>query len=113
MTQTTLINLHPNEYVQGFCYYQLAVNIDRCIGNCNSYNNLSNEVYVPNKTEYLNPSVFNMITEKNESKTFAKYVSFKYECKFDGKKYDSNQKLNNDKSWYERKNPKEHNMCGK
>ena len=33
-----------------------------------------------------------MITEINESKTLTKYVSFKCECKFHGKKYDPNQK---------------------
>ena len=29
---------------------------------------------VPNKTEYLNILVFNMITRINESKTLAKYI---------------------------------------
>ena len=30
MTQPTLINLHPNDYSQGFCYYPFAINLDRC-----------------------------------------------------------------------------------
>ena len=34
MTQPTLINLHPNEYSQGFHYYPFAVKLDRCIGSC-------------------------------------------------------------------------------
>ena len=46
---------------------------------------MSNKVCVPNKTEDLNLSVLNMITEINESKTVTKYLSFKCKCKFDGK----------------------------
>ena len=29
--QTTLINLHPNEYSQEFCYYSFVVKLDRCV----------------------------------------------------------------------------------
>ena len=45
---------------------QNAVNLDRCAWSFNTINDLSNKVYVPNKTEDLNLSVFNMITEINE-----------------------------------------------
>ena len=48
-------------------------------------------------TEDLNMSVFNMITETNESKMLAKYISFECKSKLDGNKYTSNQKWNNDK----------------
>ena len=44
------------------------VKLDRCIGNCNVINNLSNEGCVPCKTGDLNLSVFNIITGINESK---------------------------------------------
>ena len=47
----TLINLHPNQYNQEFCYYLFAVNLDRCMGSCNTLNDLSNGICVPNKTE--------------------------------------------------------------
>ena len=30
--QSTLINLHPNEYSQNFHYYPFAVKLDRCVG---------------------------------------------------------------------------------
>ena len=50
MTQPTLINLHPNECSQKFCYYPFAVKIDRCVVSCNTLNGLPNKVYVPNKT---------------------------------------------------------------
>ena len=49
--QPTLINLHPNEYIQGLRYYPCAVKLDRCIGSCNTLNDLSDKVYVSNKTE--------------------------------------------------------------
>ena len=62
MIQTTLINLCPNEHSQEFHYYPFSVKLDRCVGSCNDINDLSNKVRVTNKTEYLNLSLFNMIT---------------------------------------------------
>ena len=70
-------------------------------------------MFVPNKTEHLNLSVFNIVTEINQSKTSTKHISCNYECKFDGRKCKLNQKWNNDKSWCECKNPKEHHVWGK
>ena len=70
--QPTHINLHPNEYTQGLRYYPFAVSLDRCVNldrSFNALNELSNKVCVSNKTEDLSLSVFNMITEINESKT--------------------------------------------
>ena len=67
--QPTLINLHPNEYSQESHYYTFSVNLDRCFGSCNTLNDLSNYVCIPNKPEALNLSVFNMIAGINHSKT--------------------------------------------
>ena len=61
--QPTLTNLHPNEYNHELHYYLFAVKLDRCVGSCNTLNDLSNKVCFPNKIEDLNLSVFNMITE--------------------------------------------------
>ena len=77
MTQPTLINLHPNEYSQESHYYPFAVNLDRCVGSCNILNHLFNKVCVPNNTEDLNLSVFNLISEINESKTLTEHTSCK------------------------------------
>ena len=63
--QPTRINLHPNEYSQEFNYYPFAIKLDRCVGSCNTLNDLSNKVCVSNKTEDLNVSVLNMITGTN------------------------------------------------
>ena len=63
----------------------------------NTLNDLSNKLSVPNKTEDLNLSVFNMITGINESKTLAKHISCECKCKFDRIKCNSNQWWNNDK----------------
>ena len=68
MIQPTLINLHPNEYSQGFHNYPFAVKSDRCAGSCSTLNDLSNKVCIANKAEDLNQSVFNMITGINEWK---------------------------------------------
>ena len=75
--QSIFINLHPYEYTQGLHYYPFAVNLDRCVGSCNTLQDLSTKVCIPNKAEDLNLSVFNTITEINESKTLTKHVSWK------------------------------------
>ena len=88
--QPTLINLNRNEYSQEFQNYPFAVKLDRCVRSCNTLNDLSNNVYVPNKTEDLNLNVFNMITRINESNTLTKHMSCECKCKFDGTKCNSN-----------------------
>ena len=52
MNQPTLINLHPNEYSQGLCYYPLVVNLDRYIGSCNTLNDLSKRVCAPKNRRF-------------------------------------------------------------
>ena len=86
MIQLTLINSYPNEYSQKFHYYRFSVELDKCVKSCNTLNDLSSKVCVPNKTEDLNLSVFNMITGTNESKTLTNDISCECKCKFDGKK---------------------------
>ena len=54
--------------------------------------------------------MFNMITKINESKTFTKQISCECECKFDGRKCNSNQRRNNDKCRCE---CKKHHICEK
>ena len=51
LIQPTLLNLYPNEYSQEFHYYSFAIKLDRCLGSCNTLNNLSNKVCVPNETK--------------------------------------------------------------
>ena len=92
-----------------FSCYPFAINLDKCVGSCNTLNNMSNRVCAPNKTEDLNLRVFNMIVRINESKTLAKHISCKCKCKFDCRKCNRNQKLNNDKCQCKCKNLKEHN----
>ena len=86
MIQPTFINLHPNEYDQDFHCFSFAVKLDRCVGSCNTLNDLSNKVCVPNKTEDLKLSVFNMSSGINESKILTKDISCECKCRFDGKK---------------------------
>ena len=64
MTKAAHINLNPDKHINGLRYYLILVNLDRCNGSCNtSYNShdTSSRICVPNKTEYVNLSVFNMI----------------------------------------------------
>ena len=84
MNQPKLINLHPNEYSQELHYYPFEVKLNRCVGSCNTLNDLSNKVCVPNKTEDFSLSVFDMITGINELKTLTKHIPCECKCKFDG-----------------------------
>ena len=93
----TIANLHPDEYSQEFHYYLFAVKLDKCVGSCNTLNDLSNNVCVMNKTEHLNEYVFNMIAGKKWIENLKKYISWTCKCKFDGRKYNSIQKWNDDK----------------
>ena len=68
-----------------------------CVGSCNTINDLSNKVCIPNKTEDLNLSVFNMIKGKHESKILTKHISCECKCKFDGTECNSNKWWNNNK----------------
>ena len=83
MTQPTFVNLHSNKYSQEFHHYPFLVKLDRCVGSYNTLNDLSNKACVPNKTEHLNLSVFNMITGINEFKTLTKHISCRCKCRFD------------------------------
>ena len=53
MIQPTLINLHLNEYTKGLYYYSFTVNLDRCVGSCNTLNDLPNTLCIPHKQEIL------------------------------------------------------------
>ena len=101
LIQPTLINLHHNKYSQEFHYYPFAVKLDRYVGSCNTLNDLSNNVCVPNKTEHLNLSVFNMITGMSGSKALTRHLSCKCKWRSDGRKFNSNQWWNTDKRWCE------------
>ena len=62
--QSTLINLRTNQFSQELNCYTLVVKLARCLGSCNTLNDLSNKVCVPNKREDINIHVLNMIAEK-------------------------------------------------
>ena len=72
-------------------YYPFTVKLDRCVGSCNTLNDLSNKVCVPSKTEDLNLSVFIMASRINELKTIAMQISCECKCRFDGRKCNSDQ----------------------
>ena len=61
-----------------------------CVGSCSTLDGLSNKVCVPNETEDLGFYVFSVTTGINESRTLTKYTSCKCDCKFDGRKCNSN-----------------------
>ena len=63
-------------------YYPFAVKLDRFVGSCNTLNDLSNKLCIPNNSEDLNLSGLNMITGINESKTLTKHILSECKCEF-------------------------------
>ena len=57
VTRPTIIDLNPDEHNQGFCYYTFMIKLDTCNGSCNTLNDVSLKIYVPNKLENLNLSI--------------------------------------------------------
>ena len=91
------------------CCYPFLINADIYNESCNSRDDLSGRTCVLNKIDNVNLNVLNMIASINESKTLTKHISS--ECKFDGRKCNSDQKLNDSKCRYQFKNPEEHHVC--
>ena len=58
LTRPTLIDLSPSE----LCYYPFVIGLDRCVGSCNTCNNLVYGLCVSNKTEIVK-NMDKMITE--------------------------------------------------
>ena len=104
MTRLTFFDLNLDECNQGLHYYPLIINLERCNGSYNTIDHPSSGICVPNKIEYVNLSVFNMITRKKELKTLTKHISCECKCKFDGRECNSNRKWNNDTCRYEWRN---------
>ena len=57
MIQSALIDLHPDEYNQKFCYSPFAVKLGRSIWSCNTLNDLSNKVCALKNRRYNSKSV--------------------------------------------------------
>ena len=92
MTRPTAIDWNSDSYNQVLHYYPFMINLDRCGGTCNTLDEPSGKICVPNKKEDINLYVFNMITEINEAKNLTKQISCKCRYKFDGRKCKSDQK---------------------
>lgn len=54
-----------------------------------------------------------MITRIDELKRLSKHILWKFKCKFDCKKCDSNEKWNNNECQCEYKNPRKYHACEK
>ena len=51
MTEPTIINLHPNEYIEVLRYYSFAVNLGRSMRSFDTLSYLSNKVSAETKQE--------------------------------------------------------------
>ena len=58
LTKPSPTELNPDKLHR----YPFIFSIDRCNGSCNTFDDLSSRIYVPNKTKDVNLNIFNMIT---------------------------------------------------
>ena len=63
---TYLISLHLDEYGQILRYYPFAGDLGRRMESCNTLNDLSSKLHVPDEKKDLNLIDFNMITGINK-----------------------------------------------
>ena len=87
------------------------VNLDRCNGRCNTFDDSSSRICISIKTEKLNLSVFNMIRRISESKKLRKHISCKCKYKFGGTKCNVDPKWNEELCRCQRKNFRKHHVC--
>ena len=87
MVRPTLIDINPVEHK-----YPFVITLDKRSGSCNA---LSPKICVTKKTKGIYIKAFHMITNKNEAKQIAKYISRDCKCNFDNRTCYSNQKWNN------------------
>ena len=85
--QSTLINLHPNEYSQELHCNTFEVKLNKCVGCCSTPNDFSNKQCVLNNTKDIH--VLNMITGKNQSIIWMKDMSWECKWKTDERKHSS------------------------
>ena len=75
MVRPTLIYLNPVELI----YYPLIISLGKYNGSCNV---LSPETCVPKETKNINVTAFNMMTNKNKTKTMTKHILCDCKCSF-------------------------------
>ena len=56
-------------------YYPLVASVNKFGESCNTIEDPFSRIGVPNEIENVNLTTFNMIKEKNESKTLGKHIS--------------------------------------
>ena len=63
----SLIDLNLDELNEGLHHYPFMASLDKCNGSCNTLDDPSCRICVPNKTKHVNLNVFNKITGTNKS----------------------------------------------
>ena len=89
----------------------IIVNLGRCDIIYDTIGDPYASACVPNKVEIINVKLFNMITDINKAKTLIKHISCDSRCKLDGRKCNSEEKLNHDKFLCECKEPLKYQVC--
>ena len=52
MTQAAPISVNPNKYSEEWSYYPFVVNLNRCVGSCKTFDDLSSRVLVSNEKNF-------------------------------------------------------------
>ena len=102
--------MNLGKHNQGLHHYPVLFSLRICNGSCNTFDDISNIMSVSNKTKDVILNIFNMIARINEPKRLKKNVVLVVNS-IENRKFNINQKWNNDKCRCECKNSIKHNVC--
>ena len=92
MARPTLIELNSADFI----YYPFMTSLDKCVEQCNAFDDLPTKICVSSITKDVNVKVLNMVTRMNEAKALVKDISCDSKCIFNSVPFNSNQKWNNE-----------------
>ena len=88
MVRPTLIDLNPVAHK----YYPFMISLNKCTVSCNA---LPPKICVSKEIKYVSVKTFNMITNKNDTKTMTEHISCDCKWNLNSTICKSNQKLDN------------------
>ena len=88
-----IINLNTNEPL----FYPYSIKINKCKGSCNTINDPSAKICVPDNIKNTNVKVFNLMSKTNETRHIKWHKTCKCRCRLDASVCNNKQRWNEDK----------------
>ena len=108
-TRPILVDINSNKPL----YYAFTVSVNKCSGSCNSINDPYARICVLNKVTNTIASVFNLMSEVNETRFLLQHESCECKCETNENVSNLKQKWNRDKCWCDCKQLNNWSSCTK